>query len=351
MPRYAAFLRAINVGGHIVKMDALRRCFEALDYDDVETVIASGNVLFASSSRSSQALEKSIEKHLQATLGYAVETFVRTPAEMAAVAAYRPFPVRELTAPGRTLYVGFLDGKPAAAAQKSVFALADDTNEFDIHGRELYWLIRSKFSESKITGNKLERLLQMPTTLRNVTTVRRIAAKLALALALVAAPLAASAQAPPSSQPPGVAPAYATAEDVVRELYRLVTVEKGQETDWEQVRQLFIPQAVIVLRVSKTETTVFDLQGWIDDFRTWDEKAKVKETGFSEKIITMKPRVFREIANVFVLYEAAITGSTHPPTRGVDSIELIKKDGRWWIAAITNDLINADNPVPAELRE
>ena len=351
MPRYAAFLRAINVGGRVVKMEVLRRVFESLDFAKVETVIASGNVLFDASSKSAKALEKAIEKGLHDKLGYAVETFVRTPAEMTAVAEYQPFPARELAAPENVLYVGFLDDEPATAVKKRVLALATDVDEFNLHGRELYWLLRTKFSESKITGNKLERTLEMPTTLRNVTTVRKIAAKLALALTLIATPLAVGAQAPPSSQPPGVAPAYSTAEDVVNELYRLVSIEKGQETDWEQVRQLFLPQAVIVLRVSKEASQVFDVQGWIDDFKTWDEKAKVKETGFSEKIITMKPRVFRDIANVFVLYEASITGATRPPTRGVDSIELIKKDGRWWIASITNDIINAENPVPAELKE
>jgi len=353
MPRYAAFLRAINVGGRVVKMEALRRFFESLDFANVETVIASGNVLFDASSKSEKALEKKIQDHLHTKLGYEVATFVRSPAEMDAIVRYKPFKSAELNNPEHTLYVGFLPDAPSVAAGKGLAKFVSDVNAFHVHERELYWLIRTRFSDSKIAGNQLERTLQMPTTLRNVTTVRKIAAKLALALALalIAAPLAVRAQTPPTSQPPGVAPAYSTAEDVVNALYRMVSIEKGQETDWEQVRQLFLPQAVIVLRISKTETQVFDVQGWIDDFKTWDEKAKVKETGFSEKIVKTKPRVFRDIANVFVLYEASITGSTHPPTRGVDSIELIKKDGRWWIAAITNDLINADNPVPAELRE
>jgi uncharacterized protein (DUF1697 family) len=46
-PRLIAFLRAINVGGHVVKMEALRRIFESLDFADVETFIASGNVIFS----------------------------------------------------------------------------------------------------------------------------------------------------------------------------------------------------------------------------------------------------------------------------------------------------------------
>lgn len=347
MSRYVAFLRAINVGGHVVKMDALRALFEALDFSNVETIIASGNVLFDSSSKSPQSIEKKIEGHLHKKLGYAVETFVRSPSEMSAVVQHKPFKASELAKPGHSLHIGFLDDPPSVAVAKKVLALAGDVDEFHVHARELYWLRRGPFSDSKVSGNQLERTLAMPTTIRNVNTVRKIAAKLALALLLVSAPLAARAQ-PPASAP---AKSLQTAEGVVRELYRLVTVEKGQVTDWGQVHDLFLPQAVIVLRVSKDTSTVFDLQGWIDDFVAWDEKARVQDRGFSETIKVLKPRVFRDIANVLVLYEAAITDSDHPPTKGVDSIELIRKDGRWWITAITNDLPNADNPIPPELQE
>ena len=46
MPRQVAFLRAVNVGGRVAKMDALRRSFEKLGFRRVETFIASGNVIF-----------------------------------------------------------------------------------------------------------------------------------------------------------------------------------------------------------------------------------------------------------------------------------------------------------------
>ncbi len=348
MARFAAFLRAINVGGHVVKMEALRKLFEALGFDNVETVIASGNVLFDSSSKSATAMEKKIEAHLQSKLGYAVETFLRTSAEMAAIVDYQPFKASEI-AKAHVLYVGFLDDAPAAASKKKVIALGgDDEGDFHFHERELYWLRRKQFNETKITGNHLERTLGMPTTLRNVTTVRKIAAKLALALALVATPLAAAR----ADSPPPIPVELTTPEGVVRELYRMVCVDKGgPDTDWSQVRNLFLPQAVVVLRVSKDASQVFDVQGWIDDFVAWDEKARVKERGFYEKILVMKPRVFRDIANVFVHYEAAIVDSDKKPTHGVDSIELVRKDGRWWIASITNDLPNAEHPLPAELQE
>ena len=84
--RYVAFLRAINVGGrHLVKMDALRRLFEELGFTNVETFIASGNVVFESKSRSAASLEKAIEAHLQKSLGYEVKTFIRSESEVAEI--------------------------------------------------------------------------------------------------------------------------------------------------------------------------------------------------------------------------------------------------------------------------
>jgi uncharacterized protein (DUF1697 family) len=68
MPRYIAFLRAINVGGHTVKMDVLRQHFAALGFSNVETFIASGNVVFETTAKNTRTLEQKIEKHLRAAL-------------------------------------------------------------------------------------------------------------------------------------------------------------------------------------------------------------------------------------------------------------------------------------------
>jgi hypothetical protein len=141
-------------------------------------------------------------------------------------------------------------------------------------------------------------------------------------------------------------------DGVVNELYRLICVPKGgPEPDWEKVRTLFIPEAVIILRVSKEGFSTFTVQGWIDDFIAYNTKAKSSERGFEEKIVRMSPTVFRDIAHVLVLYEARMLDWTKPAQPGVDSVELVRKDGRWWIAAITNDIPNEENPVPAALKD
>src|SRR3977135_1307431 len=106
MPKYVAFLRAINVGGHTVKMDYLRGLFEAMGFSNVETFIASGNVIFDSKSKTAKALETKIERALEDNLGYKVTTFIRSVAELAAVARYKPF--TDSGEEGNVLYIGFL---------------------------------------------------------------------------------------------------------------------------------------------------------------------------------------------------------------------------------------------------
>ncbi len=115
------------------------------------------------------------------------------------------------------------------------------------------------------------------------------------------------------------------------------------------MKSMFIHDAVIVLRTSREASTIFNVEGFILDFITFIEKAKVRETGFEEKIIRVKPLVFGDIANILVLYEAHIPGSKRPPQAGVDNFSLIKKEGRWWIASIIKEIPTTGCPLPAEL--
>ena len=142
-----------------------------------------------------------------------------------------------------------------------------------------------------------------------------------------------------------------SAEDVVRKLYALVTFEPGTTPDWDEVRSLFLDEAVIVLRTTRTATTVFSLEGFVNDFVTFIERANAVETGFEERIVRLVPTEFHDMAHVWVLYEAHVPGSPRPPQQGVDSFSLIRQDGRWLIVSVTNDIPNADHPVPEMLRD
>ena len=176
MNRYIAFLRAINVGGHTVKMEVLRRLFEDAGLADVETFIASGNIIFSSGVRKPESLEKIIEVQLQAALGYEVVTFIRSAEELAAVAAHEPYPASEFSA-GATLYISFLKRPPDAETVRSTQALGNAIHEFHFHARELYWLRRRQLGDEVYSGPVIERSLRGPVTMRNASTVRKLAEK------------------------------------------------------------------------------------------------------------------------------------------------------------------------------
>jgi uncharacterized protein (DUF1697 family) len=175
MTRYVAFLRAINVGGHTVKMDRLRALFEEMRFANVETFIASGNVLFDSSSKSTAAMEARIERALEKALGYEVLTFIRPLASLAAVAESHPFDTFERD--GHALSVGFLKDADAKRGER-LAALQTGYDEFHLHDRETYWLCHGRMSDSKVWGPVLDKALAGPVTFRNVTTVRKLAAKM-----------------------------------------------------------------------------------------------------------------------------------------------------------------------------
>lgn len=177
MPRYVAFLRAINVGGRVVKMDTLRREFEALGFTDVETFIASGNVLFSSRAKDISTLERKIEARLRSALGYDVETFVRTCDEVGSVAQYAPFPADAMRS-AAGVYVGFLAERVPANARKQLMTLETPNDAFHVNGREVYWLCRQKLSESKMSYALIERALKTRSTFRGMNTIVRLTSRL-----------------------------------------------------------------------------------------------------------------------------------------------------------------------------
>ena len=176
MSRYIAFLRAINVGGHTVKMDYLTRLFEEMDFTRVETFIASGNVVFDSNATNLASLEKKIAKHLHKELGYEVATFIRTPIELAAITTYQPFPKAAYEA-AAAFNVAFLTQSPDEGAVRKLLALKTDLDDFHVHGREVYWLCRVKQSDSKFSNVVLEKTLGQASTLRGINTLIKMSAK------------------------------------------------------------------------------------------------------------------------------------------------------------------------------
>lgn len=176
MQKYITFLRALNVGGHNVKMDALRCLFEEMSFSKVESFIASGNIIFDSETEDIKILKEKIESHLGKSLGYEVVTFIRTPAEVAAIAEYKAFTGRELETAG-AFNVAFLAAPLNDEAQTALDSLKTDIDDFHVHNCEVYWLCKKKQSESKFSNAVFEKKLKVRATFRGMKTVKKLAVK------------------------------------------------------------------------------------------------------------------------------------------------------------------------------
>ena len=177
MERYVAFLRGMNLGNRRIKNDELRAEFEALGFAEVASFRASGNVIFGSDKGLSEStLTEETETGLRERLGYAVPVFLRSCAEVTAIAAQRPFATKLVKASKGKLQVLLLAKKPSAAPRKKVLALASAEDRLAIEGRELFWLPSGGTIDSALDLKAIDAALGKG-TMRTMGTIEQIAAK------------------------------------------------------------------------------------------------------------------------------------------------------------------------------
>lgn len=175
--RFVAFLRGMNLGNRRLKNPELKAEFEQLGFEQVATFRASGNVVFEVGGRAGEAsLAKKIEAGLASGLGYDVPVFLRSAAEVAAIAAARPFPKKRVEASKGKLQVSLLAKSPSAKVRTDVLALGSEEDLLAIEGRELYWLPSGGLLKSDLDLKAIEKALGKDTR-RTMGTIEQIAAK------------------------------------------------------------------------------------------------------------------------------------------------------------------------------
>lgn len=171
--RYAAFLRAVNLGrNRRVSSAQLKSLFEEVGAEEVATFRTSGNVVF----EAPRDMARALEQHLEKALGHEIVIFLRTASEVKEIAAREPFPPEDVEASKGKLQVSLLESKPTAATRKKALTLATDQDLLTFGKRELYWLPSGGTLESELDRKALDALLG-PTTTRTKGTVELLAAK------------------------------------------------------------------------------------------------------------------------------------------------------------------------------
>ena len=176
MPRYVALLGSINVGGNRLKMAELREALEREDFEEVETVVASGNVLFSHEERPSEGLAEKIAHVVREKFGIDSFAAVRSRDELAAAIDNNPFAE---DGEAKFVHTVFLDGEldraafeAFAAGYNGVERLAPGEREFFIDFREN--VARSEFDPAF----RKAKVVKGRATARNVRSLRRILEKM-----------------------------------------------------------------------------------------------------------------------------------------------------------------------------
>ncbi len=173
MPIYISMLRGINVGGHKrIKMDQLRRSFEALGFEQVKTYIQSGNVVFTTG-KTSPALSKRIEERIVKDFGFSASVITRTADEMSKMIAENPFLKQRGIDPAK-LHVMFLSEPPTPAALKELAEVTVAPEQCQCSAREIYFYLPNGVSKSVLWNSPVDRILAVVTTTRNWRTVNTL---------------------------------------------------------------------------------------------------------------------------------------------------------------------------------
>jgi uncharacterized protein (DUF1697 family) len=178
VPRFAAFLRGVNLGPHRrVSGAQLCAAVAELGFSDPATFRASGNVVFtAADERDESVLTARLEQGLAAALGFETRVFLRSGAELCTIAAFEPFPSEDVAASAGKLQVSLLEREPPTGRREQVLGFATADDRLVLRGRQLYWLPSGGLLESALDLKALERLLG-PTTRRTKGTLDLLAAK------------------------------------------------------------------------------------------------------------------------------------------------------------------------------
>lgn len=176
MPGYVVFLRAVNVGKRQLTMAEARAVLSDHGFGDVESHIQTGNFFVSSPLRSAAKVEAEVGRVLGAHAGFDIVAIARKPAELPAlleVVDGIPEQVKGET----SRYVSFCTAAPSAAATEALHAQEVAGERATVIGKDVLMEFAVPFNEAKLTGARIEKILGVPGTARNINVVRALAQK------------------------------------------------------------------------------------------------------------------------------------------------------------------------------
>ena len=120
-------------------------------------------------------------------------------------------------------------------------------------------------------------------------------------------------------------------DKVVSGMYESISFEAGGRPDWERQATLFAPDARMV-RVNDDGIFEFDFEAYRIDFERMISSGEMPS--FWEGELWRDTQVFDNVAHVLSAYETRRTRNGPLLNRGVNSIQLFRRDGHWLVSAM-----------------
>jgi len=173
--KYVAVLRGINVSGQkSIKMADLKILFESLGFENIQTYVQSGNVIFDSAIKSAEKLMQLIEGVIEKKYKFYVPVLIRSKNELKKIIDACPFGSVDLSSDGTKVLLTFLSSKPKAVNIKAIQEHVALPEQLIVQGKEVYLYCPNGYGKSKLSNNFLEKKLVVGATTRNWKSVCKL---------------------------------------------------------------------------------------------------------------------------------------------------------------------------------
>lgn len=171
---YISILRGINVSGQkLIKMDALRRTYEELGFNNVTTYVQSGNVIFSGEEFNDKDLELKLSLQIEKDFGFVVPVIVFGIEKLKKVIEENPFSKDPDKDPSY-LHVTFLSSRPDTFDKNIIDEKKQNGEEVATSNDAVYLYCPNGYGNTKLNNNFLERKLRVSATTRNWKTTNEL---------------------------------------------------------------------------------------------------------------------------------------------------------------------------------
>lgn len=129
-------------------------------------------------------------------------------------------------------------------------------------------------------------------------------------------------------------------------LYELISGPADQERPWDEIQSLFLPKARLRMEVVEEDGVARSVEWSVEEFAR-EAAEHYRSEGFWEREIARRTERFGNIAHIFSTYESRAGDPRSPPVaRGINSVQVVRREGRWRIASIVFQVERPTTPIP-----